>query len=88
MPDGDSDYTVTTEWGAFNMHPKRCKHSTTCNHGNTQCSHCTHCTNHPANCEDNDGDDNDGNGGADFCLGGRKILPGTPIHNLVNAIAF
>ena len=23
MPDGDSDYTVKTEWGAFNMHPRR-----------------------------------------------------------------
>jgi hypothetical protein len=48
MPDGDGDYSVTTEWKAIlNQLPRTCKHTTTCRHGRTTCKHCKHCNGHP-----------------------------------------
>lgn len=80
MPDGESDYSVTTEWKAiFNELPKTCKHSTTCRHGRTTCKHCKHCNSH------DEGHVNSGNE-AGFCLGGQKTLPGTPIHDIVDRV--
>ncbi|KAI0098050.1 hypothetical protein GGR51DRAFT_552715 [Nemania sp. FL0031] len=81
MPDGECDLSVTTEWKAiFNELPRTCKHTTTCGHGRSRCKHCNHCNNHP--------DDNVVNFGneAGFCLGGQKILPGTPVHDIVDRI--
>ncbi|KAK8119578.1 uncharacterized protein PG998_004204 [Apiospora kogelbergensis] len=80
MPDGESDYSVTTEWKAiFNELPKTCKHYTTCRHGRTTCKHCKHCNSH------DEGHTNSGNE-TGFCLGGQKTLPGTPIHDIVDRV--
>ena len=86
MPNGDFDYTVSTEWNAIlaDDDTKTCKHKTTCRHGNSTCNHCRHCANHDVeyNCSI-DGDSLD----AGFCLGGQRVTPGTPIFEVVNAIA-
>lgn len=77
MPDGESDYSVTTEWKAiFNELPRTCKHGTTCRHGSSMCKHCRHCTNHAIDAGDE----------TDLCLGGQKLLPGTPVHDVVGQI--
>ncbi|KAJ8069936.1 hypothetical protein OCU04_000344 [Sclerotinia nivalis] len=77
MPDGDSDYSVTTEWRAIlNELPKRCKHYTTCSHGATKCAHCKHCNAHQSAYDSEPG----------FCLGGQKIMPGTSVYNIVDQI--
>jgi len=81
MPDGDSDFSVITEWKAiFNELPRTCKHSTICRHGRSTCKHCRHCNAHPhenvANYDNESG----------FCLGGQKILPGSPVHDIVDRI--
>ena len=81
MPDGDSEYSVTTEWKAiFNELPRTCKHNTTCRHGQSTCKHCKHCNSHAtasfANYDDEIG----------FCLGGQRVLPGTPVHDIVHRI--
>ncbi|KAK1948826.1 hypothetical protein LY78DRAFT_664697 [Colletotrichum sublineola] len=81
MPDGESDYSVTTEWKAiFNEVPRTCKHSTTCRHGRTTCKHCKHCSSHPDESIANSGNE------TGFCLGRQKILPGTPVHDIVDRI--
>ncbi|KAK2036893.1 hypothetical protein LZ31DRAFT_613710 [Colletotrichum somersetense] len=81
MPDGESDYSVTTEGKAiFNELPKTCKHPSTCRHGRTTCKHCKHCNSHPDESNANSGNE------TGFCLGGQKILPGTPVHNIVGRI--
>ncbi|KAK9436813.1 hypothetical protein VB005_11628 [Metarhizium brunneum] len=81
MPDGESDYSVTTEWKAiFNELPRTCKHTTTCRHGRTTCKHCKHCNSHPDESVVNYGNE------TGFCLGGQKILPGTPVHDIVDRI--
>ncbi|KAH7119440.1 hypothetical protein B0J13DRAFT_599698 [Dactylonectria estremocensis] len=81
MPDGDSDYSVTTEWKAiFNELPRTCKHTTTCRHGRTTCKRCKHCNSHPDESDVNYSDE------TGFCLGGQKILPGTPVHDIVDRI--
>lgn len=81
MPDGESDYSVTTEWTAiFNELPRTCKHTTTCRHGRTTCKHCKHCNNHPDESAVNYGNE------TGFCLGGQKTLPGTPVHDIVDRI--
>jgi hypothetical protein len=81
MPDGDGDYSVTTEWKAIvNELPRTCKHSTTCSHGRTTCKHCKHCARH----DDESFVNYDNQTG--FCLGGQKVLPGTPVHDIVNRI--
>ncbi|OTA54013.1 hypothetical protein K449DRAFT_389539 [Hypoxylon sp. EC38] len=81
MPDGNSDYSVTTEWKAIlNELPRTCKHTTTCRHGRTTCKHCKHCNSHPDESVENSGD------AAGFCLGGQKIVPGTSIHDIVGQI--
>ena len=80
MPSGESDYSVTTEWKAiFNELLKTCKHMTTCRHGRSTCRHCRHCNSH-------DGTDVWGGDGTGFCLGGQKILPGSPVHDIVGRI--
>lgn len=77
MPDGESDFSVTTEWKAI-LHelPRNCKHTTTCAHGSTKCKHCRHCTRHDAVTDD----------GMDYCVGGNKVLPGTPVYDIVQHI--
>ncbi|KAI7782238.1 hypothetical protein LA080_013784 [Diaporthe eres] len=81
MPDGESDYSVATEWRAiFNVLPRTCKHTTTCRHGRTTCKHCKHCSSHPDESAVNYGNE------TGFCLGGQKILPGTPVHDIVDRI--
>ncbi|OAQ59615.1 hypothetical protein VFPPC_13534 [Pochonia chlamydosporia 170] len=81
MPDGDGDYSVTTEWkGIFNELPRTCKHTTTCRHGRSTCKHCRHCNSHPHDA------DVEFASGAGFCLGGQKILPGTAVHDIVDQI--
>jgi hypothetical protein len=79
MPDGDSDFTVNTEWKATQLEEDvtRCKHQSTCNHGASKCKHCRHCGAH-------DLEHGLGNG---LFLGGHEILPGTPIFDIVNMIA-
>ncbi|CAG9945609.1 unnamed protein product [Clonostachys rosea f. rosea IK726] len=81
MPDGDSDYNVTTEWKAiFNELTRTCKHTQTCAHGRRRCKHCSHCNSHPDDCGVNHVNE------TGFCLGGHTILPGTPIHDIVDRI--
>ncbi|KAI0403528.1 hypothetical protein F4802DRAFT_599123 [Xylaria palmicola] len=81
MPDGESDYSVTTEWKAIsNELPRTCKHTTTCRHGRTTCKHCKHCNLHPSESVVNYGNE------TDFCLGGQKILPGTPVHDIIDRV--
>lgn len=81
MPDGESDYSVATEWKAImNELPRTCKHTTTCRHGRTTCKHCKHCNSHPDESIVNCGQD------TGLCLGGQKILPGTPVHDIVDRI--
>ncbi|KAL1848330.1 hypothetical protein Daus18300_013656 [Diaporthe australafricana] len=81
MPDGESDYSVTTEWKAIlNELPRTCKHTTTCRHGRSTCKHCKHCNSHPDESLVNDDDE------TGVCLGGQKILPGTPVHAIVDRI--
>ncbi|KAM5361948.1 hypothetical protein ACJA88_014257 [Fusarium oxysporum] len=81
MPEGDSDYSVTTEWKAiFNELPRTCKHTTTCRHGRTTCKHCRHCNSHPDESYVNSSNE------TGFCLGGQRILPGTPVHDIVDRI--
>ncbi|OAA46792.1 hypothetical protein BBO_03347 [Beauveria brongniartii RCEF 3172] len=83
MPDGDIDYSVTTEWtGAFKELPRTCKHNTTCGHGRSICKHCKHCNNHP---HPHEFDASRGNK-AGICLGGQKILPGTMVHDIVSRV--
>ena len=78
MPDGDGDYSVTTEWNAvMNKLPRTCKHSTACSHGRLTCKHCKHCNRYPS-----PGDTGDAGEGI-LCLGGLKILPGSQIHYIV-----
>lgn len=81
MPNGDSDYSVTTEWKAiFNELPRTCKHTTTCRHGSSTCKHCKHCNNHPSENLTNYGDE------TGFCLGGQRIMPGTQVYDVVDRI--
>ncbi|KAG8416984.1 hypothetical protein J3459_013037 [Metarhizium acridum] len=81
MPDGDGEYSVTTEWNAvINELPRTCKHSTICSHGRSTSKHCKHCNRHPG-----PGDDGDVGEGV-LCLGGQKILPGSQIHDIVERI--
>lgn len=81
MPDGNSDYSVTTEWEAIvNELPRTCKHTTTCRHGRSTCRHCRHCNSHPDDSGVDYGDE------AGFCLGGQMIPPGTLVHDIVNQI--
>ncbi|KAG6049275.1 hypothetical protein E4U39_006262 [Claviceps sp. Clav50 group G5] len=81
MPDGDGDYSVTTEWKAIlNQLPRTCKHSTTCWHGQSTCKHCKHCNRHPDQTAFNDINE------TGICLGGQKILPGTPVHDIVGQV--
>ncbi|KLU92189.1 hypothetical protein MAPG_11135 [Magnaporthiopsis poae ATCC 64411] len=82
MPAGGFDCEVNTEWKVvFNEYPRTCKHSTTCKHGNTQCKHCKHCMRH-----DEAGSQSQGGLGGDLLLAGQKVLPGTPIHDIVQAV--
>ncbi|KAH0598141.1 hypothetical protein MHUMG1_04513 [Metarhizium humberi] len=81
MPDGDGDYSVTTEWNAvMNELPRTCKHSTACSHGRSTCKHYKHCNRHPS-----PGDAGDVSEGILY-LGGRKILPGSQMHAIVKQI--
>ncbi|KAM3456668.1 hypothetical protein MY3296_001623 [Beauveria thailandica] len=83
MPDGDIDYSVTTEWtGIFKELPRTCKHNTTCGHGRSICKHCKHCNNHP---HPHEFDASRGNE-AGICLGGQQILPGTMVHDIVRRV--
>ncbi|OTA93922.1 hypothetical protein M434DRAFT_11151 [Hypoxylon sp. CO27-5] len=70
MPDGDSDYIVTTEWKAIlNKFPRYCRHG-----------QCAHCRGHRYRSVEDYGDE------AGFYLGGQKILPGTPVYDIVDQI--
>ncbi|POR34356.1 Uncharacterized protein TPAR_05453 [Tolypocladium paradoxum] len=85
MPKGDFDCSVSTEWNAImtNDGTRTCKHKTTCRHGSTVCNHCKHCNRHEVAGNCGIGDDGFATG---FYLGGQKVVPGTPIHDIVSAL--
>ena len=88
MPEGTFDHVVSTEWNSSMIDDdndsRTCKHKKTCRHGPTVCSHCTHCSRHERESRHDIGDD-----GREtiFYLGGQRIVPGTSIFGLINAIA-
>lgn len=87
MPNGEFDHTVSTEWNAIMTH-KKCKHCSVCSycrHGTGRIhGHCKHWENYAANGNCGIGDDGHEAG---FYLGGQRVVPGTPIFEVVNAIA-
>jgi hypothetical protein len=87
MPDGESDFSVTTEWKQiFNEPMRTCKHTRTCQHEQSTCKHCTHCARRDSHDEEDLAWDGGQNG---FCLGGQQIsLPGTTIHGIVHHINY
>ncbi|KAF2474704.1 uncharacterized protein BDR25DRAFT_332077 [Lindgomyces ingoldianus] len=86
MPEGDSDFTVSTEWKKLigDVWPRDCKHTKTCCHGATTCKHCTYCKAYDV---EECGIDKEGSCTEAFCLGGQRVLPGTSLFDIVNTIA-
>lgn len=90
MHSGNFDYIVSTEWNAIMADDDTGTYKN--RHGNNSCTHCLHCA-HCSHClhwEDHDAEGNYGIGDdghdASFYLGGQKVLPGTPIFEVINAI--
>lgn len=77
-------YTVTTEWlgvGENKRGETNCNHKTQCSHGSKKCTHCKHCSLH------NTRNEGDVHNEKDLCIGGQMVEPGTPMHEILSAVA-